>query len=114
MNNKAKAEKPRTNKQNNSLHKYCRLMSNAMNSAEITQTLLFDSFKDMPTTEHSVKQAFQRVALSLYDTSETHTLTTKQMMDVYETFDKHIAKFLHVTVDWPSDEPPMLETHKIN
>ena len=105
--------KKRTSKQNRAAHKYFRLMSDKMNKAGITQTLLFESFKDMPTTEHSIKQAFQQVALALYGTDETHNLTTTQIIDVYKTFDAHIAKMRGICVDWPADEPPMLEHHSI-
>ena len=89
-------------------------MSDEMNKRDITQRLLFDSFKDMPTTEASVKQAFQRVSLALFDTDETHKLSTKELTEVYDQFDGYINLRHGLTVDFPCDEPPMLTEHEIN
>lgn len=107
------SERQRTILQNRSLHKYFKLMSDEMNNHGITQRLLFDAFKEMDTTEHSVKQAFQRVSMALYGTDETHKLTTKQMMKVYDTFDLYISQTHGVHIEWPCDEPPMLTEHGI-
>lgn len=103
----------RTSAQNRAGHKYFRLLSDEMNKHNITQRLLFDSFKDMPTTEASVKQAFQRVALALFDTDETHTLTTKEFSEVYEQFDGYINLKHGVSVPLPSDEPPLLNEYGV-
>ncbi len=107
------SDKQRTIQQNKAAHKYFSMMSDEMNKHGITQRLLFDSFKDMDTTKHSVKQAFQRVAYALCGTSETHKLTTKQITEVYEAFDFYISQRHGVRVEWPSNEPPLLENHRV-
>lgn len=79
----------------------------------ITQRLFYGSFKDMQTTEHSVKQGFQRVALAVCGEAETHKLSTKEMQKVYETFDQHLSERLGVQVEWPSCETQLLNNYEV-
>jgi len=108
------SERQRTLLQNRAAHKYFRLMADEMIKHDITQRLLFESFKDMEMTEHSVKLAFQRVALAQCGTDKTHKLSTKEMTEVYDIFDFYINQQHGVSVDWPSNSPPMIVEHEVS
>ncbi len=105
----------RTPKQNRSAHAYFRLVSNEMNRNGITQRIFLESnlFDGMGMTEHSIKAAFQLVAMAMFGTNETHTLSSKEITEVYDQFNLSMGEAFGIHVPWPCDEPPMLEDRDI-
>ena len=100
----------RTQQQNKAEHKYFDMLANALNDAghDMRRTLKQDI--DIPWSKDTVKEfLFKPLALAMFNIDSTTKLTTKQTSEVYEVLNRHTSSKLGVSVDWPSNEPPMIE-----
>lgn len=98
--------KPRTPKQNASLHLWLRLLARSLN--ESGQSLGDGKLIRVPVayTEENLKEAVLKPYMNaLYpDVKSTTELTTAQAQELYKNLDLIIAERSGVHVDWPSEE----------
>lgn len=103
-----KKTRRRTLTQNAAMHKYFELLAGEMNDAGVTIKTLVAEFKEgfeVPVTEEFLKTVFRLIGQQMYGVDSTAKLDTKQVQEVYLTFDQGMAKKTGVTVAWPSREP---------
>jgi len=97
----------RTPKQNNSLHLYIRLLSKAMQDAGLDMREVITV--EIPASEYLVKeQMIKPIAKFMFGVDSTADLTTAQISELYEVVNRATAERLGISVDWPTDEPPLL------
>lgn len=99
--------KQRSLPQNNSLHKFCKDLSDELNSKGITQGQ-FSVALETDNTPESVKDAFRQMGFRKYLAKSTADLTTTEMSDIYEEIKRVIAfhpEWNLKNVEWPSSDP---------
>ena len=107
----------RTVKQNRAMHLWLTKLADGLNDAGYDQKVLLSTFKDgfsVPNTMDSMKYLFQTISGTLNGETHTHKLNTKELNYAYEVFSHGIAEKTGVFVDFPREEPPLLEEHKID
>ena len=97
-----KEEKKRTIQQNRAMHKYCEQLSKELNDAGISQKLLLEGL-EIDNSADSIKSLFRSLGEAKYHKDSTAKFTTKEMSDIYEELNRHLAH-LGVHVPWPSQE----------
>lgn len=92
----------RTVKQNNSLHKYCKQVAEALNEAGISYKMLLEGM-EITNTMESTKNLFRLIGGAKFCKYSTTQYTTKELMEIFEDFNEIIArKGIHV--ESPSEE----------
>lgn len=95
-------EKIRTVLQNRSMHKYFEELAIELNNAGITMQALIEELH-IDHTKESVKSIWRAIAKAKYGKESTTELTTKEIDEVYEEFNRLVANFgIHIA--WPSIE----------
>lgn len=97
----------RTQLQNNSLHLYCTQVSEALNEAGISYKMLLEGL-EIDNTMESTKNLFRLIGGAKFRKYSTTILTTKELVEIFEDFNRHLAK-LGIYVEWPSSEPNFLD-----
>lgn len=97
----------RTNAQNRSLHKYCTELANELNGAGVSMQAFIKDIQADHTME-SVKSLWRAFAKAKYGKESTTELTRREINEVYEEVNRHIAQF-GIYMSFPSNEPPLLE-----
>jgi hypothetical protein len=92
----------RTDLQNKSLHLYCQQVSDTLNEAGIGYKTLITGLEIEQSME-TIKSVIRLIGGAKYRKYSTAELTTKELMDCYEEFNKHLAT-LGVHVPFPSQE----------
>lgn len=95
-------EKQRTLKQNKSLHLYCKMLSEALNDAGISQGVFLHGL-EVDNSPESIKAVFREIGKTKYLENSTAKLSTKEMTDVWEEINRHIASF-GIHIPWPNRE----------
>ena len=95
-------ENPRTIKQNKSLHLFCRELARELNEHGITQAIFLRGL-EIDNSDESVKEVFRKIAEAKYLEHKTSKLSTKELIDVWEEINRHIASF-GIHIPWPSKE----------
>lgn len=96
--------KQRTGQQNNAMHKYFELLSEALNDAgyNVMQTMKHDA--EIPWNARLVKELIWRpVQIAAHDIESTAKLNKLQVSDVYETVNRHLADKVGVSVAFPCE-----------
>lgn len=94
--------KQRTINQNSALHLYCKVLAETLNEAGITQDVLVRGI-EVDNSPESVKAVFRALGKAKYGKESTADLTTKEMSDIYEEFNRHTSK-IGIHLPWPSTE----------
>lgn len=88
-----KPEKQRTSQQNRALHVYFQLVADALNDAGLDMRAVLKPEVEIPWTRTSIKEylwkPIQRIQLGKASTTE---LTTKEIDQVFDTMNRHLAK----------------------
>ncbi len=106
-------EKQRTTQQNKALHKFFELLADKLNESgyDMRKTLKQDI--DIPWSRESVKdflwRPIQKVVLAKESTTE---LETKDIDKIYDILNRHLGEKLSIHVDFPSNEPELLDFGK--
>jgi hypothetical protein len=98
--------KPRTGKQNNSLHVFCRELANELNEKGITQGEFAKAF-EVDNTMESVKEVLKEASFKKYLEKSTAKLSTIELQGIYEETMRVIAfhpEWNLKHIDWPSKE----------
>lgn len=96
----------RTSQQNRSLHLYCELLADALNSAgyEMKAVLAVKQI-DVPWSPERVKEVLWRpIQIAMTGKHSTTDLNRLEPGQVYEVLNRHIAQNFGVSVPWPSEE----------
>lgn len=94
--------KQRTNAQNRSLHKYCSELATELNNAGVSVAVFMENIEADHTME-SVKELWRAFARAKYGKSSTTELTKKEINDIYEEVNRHVAQF-GIHISFPSNE----------
>ena len=88
--------KPRSKQQNKAMHKYFEEVADLLNESGISH----EAFLEHLTLDYSkeqIKDIWRSIAHKKFGLTSTADLTTKQLQDVYEEFNRHLSQFgLHV------------------
>lgn len=95
-------QKQRTKKQNSSLHKYCTDVARELQNSGITVQVFFKDIQADFTME-TVKMIWRAFAKAKYGKESTTELTTKQINEVYDECNRHLAN-LGIHIPFPSEE----------
>lgn len=90
----------RTIKQNNSIHKWFEEVARDCQHNGVTQRMLLDVM-DIDNTPVSIKMFFQQIAKIKFGKEHTRELTTKEITECYEEFNKALA-MRNIHVPFPS------------
>lgn len=103
-------KRQRTSKQNSSLHVYCDKLAKVLREAGLDQRKVLKPSIEIPFTMESVKEQLWRpIQEAMFKKKSTTELTTKEINEVYEVLDKHLAEKFFVHVDFPSDQEQMIK-----
>lgn len=103
--------KQRTNPQNNALHKYCQEVCVELNNRGVTVAAVMKDLEADFTME-TVKMMWRAFAKAKYGKTSTTELTTKQINEIYDEVNRHVAQFgIHLAFP-SSDDYTMSEAWK--
>ena len=92
----------RTNKQNASLHVFCRHLAEALNDAGLDMKKTLKPEIDIPWTEENVKNHLWRPIQEAMEGKESTTeLSTVEISEVYLVLNRHLSEKFGITVAWP-------------
>jgi hypothetical protein len=95
-------QKQRSLAQNRALHKWCQECATELSNAGITvQAFVKDLEADF--TMETVKMMWRAFAKAKYGKESTTQLTSKQINEVYDECNRHLAKF-EIHLPFPSQE----------
>ena len=95
----------RTTQQNKALHKYCAMLSEALNDAGLDMKKTLKPEVDIPWRPELVKEhLFKPVMKAMLDKESTTELSTREVNEVYAVLNLHTAQKLGVSVPFPSEE----------
>lgn len=93
----------RTIRQNSAIHKYFELLADELNNAGYSMMKVLNHEAEIPWTPASVKEHLWRpIQKAQLGKESTTKLETKEVGEVYETLNRHIAEKLGVHVPFPS------------
>lgn len=95
-------EYQRTARQNRALHKYCEEVARELQNTGITVSTFVKNIQADFTME-TVKMMWRAFAKAKYGKESTKQLTTKQINEVYDECNRHIAQF-GIHIPFPSNE----------
>lgn len=97
--------KQRTLLQNNALHLYCKLLSEALNDAGLDMKVVLKPEVEIPWSKDSVKEFIWRpVQKAMIKGQSTTEMDTVDPSEIYKVIDRHISEKFGVHVEWPSKE----------
>lgn len=92
----------RTQKQNNSMHKYFSDLSEALNDAGLDMKKFLKPGVDIPWTPSSVKRhIWKPVQDAMFDKESTADLNTAEVDAVYKVISRHISEKHGINVEFP-------------
>lgn len=98
--------KRRTLAQNRAMHKYFELVAETLNDAGLDIRKVYKPDVEIPWNGTTVKEyLWKTVQRVMTDKEHTADLETKEIDQVYEVVNRHLAK-LGVHVPFPAIEPP--------
>jgi len=97
--------KNRTIQQNKALHKYYRMLSEALNDAGLDMKAVLRPDIDIPWTESTVKKhLWKPIQIAMIDKESTTELEKEEVNRVYKVLDRHLAAKLGLSVPFPTRE----------
>lgn len=95
--------KTRTHKQNNALHVYCRMLSEALNDAGYDMKKTLKQEVEIPWTTELVKQyLWKPVQEAVTGTDSTSTAGTEDYDKVHQVLSKHLSEKFNVYIPFPA------------
>lgn len=95
-----KAERQRSPSQNKSLHLYCQQVADTLNQHGISQEVFFRNIEADFSME-TIKNLWRSIAAKKYGKTSTTELSTKQIDEIYDEVNRHLAKF-SIHIPFPS------------
>ena len=95
----------RTELQNNSMHKYQRLLADAFNDKDLSVEKVLSKPLEMPWTKNLIMELIWRVVQqSLYGTKSTTELSTTEISEIYEVINRFTAQEWGISIEWPCED----------
>ena len=95
-------EKQRTILQNKALHKWFRMLAQALNDAGLDMRTVLKDDWFIPWTEDSIKQNMAKPVMdAMYSKDSTAELTTKECSMIVDVINRHMGEKHGVTVPFP-------------
>jgi hypothetical protein len=95
--------KTRTHKQNNALHVYCRMLSEALNDAGYDMKKTLKQEAEIPWTTELVKQyLWKPVQEAVTGKDSTSTAGTEDYDKVHQVLSKHLSEKFNVYIPFPA------------
>ena len=95
--------KTRTHKQNNALHVYCRMLSEALNDAGYDMKKTLKQEAEIPWTTELVKQyLWKPVQEAVTGIDSTSTAGTEDYDKVHQVLSKHLSEKFNVYIPFPA------------
>ena len=95
--------KTRTHKQNNALHVYCRMLSEALNDAGYDMKKTLKQEAEIPWTTELVKQyLWKPVQEAVTGKDSTSTAGTEDYDKVHQVLNKHLSEKFNVYIPFPA------------
>lgn len=99
----------RTQQQNKAMHKYFTLLADELNNAGLSMTKVLKPGVDIDWTPEACKTyLWKPVQKVMYQKESTTELDTKEVSQIYETLNRHIAEKFGLSVRFPSNEETMI------
>jgi hypothetical protein len=99
----------RTIQQNKAMHKYFTLLAEELNNAGLDMKKVLKPAVDIDWTPDAIKTyLWKPVQKVMYQTTSTTELDTKQVSQIYETLNRHLAEKFGLSVRFPSNEEMMI------
>lgn len=93
----------RTTLQNRALHKFCSMLSEALNAAGWDMKRTLTKQAEIPWSAETVKDFLWRpIQVAMLDKESTTKLETAEVSQVYETLNRHTSSKLGVSVEFPN------------
>ena len=106
-------ENQRTIQQNKALHKFYELLATKLNEAGYDMRKTLKNDIDIPWSKESVKDFLWRpIQQALLGKDSTTELETKDIDKIYDVLNRHLGEKLGIHVDFPSNEPDLLDFDK--
>ena len=100
-----KAAKTRTLTQNNSIHRYCEMLSEAFNEAGLDMEKVLAKGTQIPWSETNVKELiWRKVQIPLTGKESTTDLETNEVSKVYDVVNRHISSTFGLFIPFPSKD----------
>lgn len=101
----SESEKARTLKQNRAMHKYFRMLAEALNNAGLDMKKTLKPEIDIPWTEENVKNHLWRpIQIAMLGKRSTTELDTVNPSEVYNVLSRHLSEKFGINVEFPSNE----------
>ena len=98
-------DKPRTDRQNKSLHLYFTLLAEALNDAGLDMRKVLKPSISIPWTPQTIKENLWKPIMEFQlQKSSTTEMTTKDIDVVYDTINRHLGEQFGITVEFPGIE----------
>lgn len=96
-------KKPRSIQQNKAMHKLFNEVSNELISQGIDQRAVLMALEGYacPVTPEFLKEVWRSIMFTMFRKTSTTQLTTKEMTDCYEVFNKFLGENFGVHLDFP-------------
>ena len=95
----------RTIQQNKSMHRYFRLLAEALNDAGLDARKTLKPGVDIPWTPEMVKDLlFRPIMKAMTGKSSTTQMDTVDPSQVHAVLDLHTSERFGITISWPSEE----------
>lgn len=99
-----KTGRQRTQQQNNALHKYFALLSDALNEAGLDMRATLREDAEIPWTADLVKQyLWKPVQAATLDKKSTVKLERAEVSQIYDIINRHIGQKFGLSVEFPSE-----------
>ena len=97
-------EKQRTLQQNKSIHVFCKMVSDALCEKGIDMRVVLKPEIEIPPSPYAVKEfLWKPIQNYQLGKSSTTMLSTKEVTEIYEIINRHLAQF-EISVMFPSIE----------
>ena len=99
-----KAKKRRTLTQNNAIHRWCELVSTALNEAGKIRIIIMPGGKEVVSSwsmEAFKRDVWHTIQAAHLDTSSTADLEPKQVSEIYEIINRDVLAEINIHVPFP-------------
>ena len=105
-----KEEKQRSALQNRCLHKFFTGVSDAARENNLTMQQILAQSVELEPTPALIKELWRSIQVAMFQKMSTTELSTKEVQDVYEVFNRFWGEKFGLHCAWPSLESQMLRT----
>lgn len=101
----------RTDAQNRSAHLFFRQVADELNNAGYERRITIGT-ADVPWSAETVKALFKKIGRFQFNKGKTSEMTTKEITEVYDTFNRMLSEE-GVHIPWPSIDELLTKKEKI-